>query len=498
MDKRRSEEVARSGLPEQASGGELPGPPPGRLPRAPLVSSAAFAGFLSFLLPGLGQVLAGARRRGVLLALPVLGLLASGGAVYLVDRSLFIRAALSPGILLGVVALSLGLLVYRSWAIVDAYRLGGRRWGHGASTPGRFASLAAVLALLAVTTYTQGWVAYLGWSAHQTLAAVFAPGGPNGLSSADPIAGSTATLPSSAAATAPARATPAPTATASPTPAWAADGRLNVLLIGSDAGPGRWSMRADAIILVSVDVQSGRVAAFSLPRYTLGVPLPEPAASAFACRCAKDQYANALYVYANQRPDLFPGGKDPGLVALSGMAEALFGVQLDGMVVADLNGFVALVDAIGGITVNVPEAVYDASYSDPSGSGAVRLAFRAGTQRMDGWHALAYARTRHQDGDLHRMQRQQLVVQAIGRQLRCDPLGHLTAVLDVARDSLWTNLPLDDLPDMLRIHAGPVESHLLFEVYNPILTPADWTRVSAEVAHAFDGAAPKVKPGSAC
>ncbi len=454
--------------------------------------SAAFASFLSFVLPGLGQLLAGARRRAILLATPVVLLLVAAGLAWIVDRRLFVSAALNPGVLLGVVALSLVLLLYRAWAIVDAYRISRRRWP-GASAGARALSVLVLIGLLGVSLYAHGWVAYLGWSAHQTLTAVFAPDGPPGLgaegaASASPTASETSSSTDSHSVQ--------PTPTPTPTPEWAADGRLNVLLIGSDAGPGRWSMRADAIILVSIDIATGRVAAFSLPRYTLGLPLPASSTATFKCRCFKDVYANAIYVYANQHPDLFPGGDNRGLLALSGSAEALFGVHLDGMAVADLNGFVDLVDAIGGITVKVPEAVFDSKYRPPEGGNLVQISFKAGTQKMDGWHALAYARTRHQDGDLNRMKRQQIVVQALGRELRCDPLGDLPAVLKVARDSLWTNLPLDDLPQMLEIDPGPVESHLLFDVYNPVLTSNDWARVSREVAQAFDGPAPTVKPGS--
>ncbi|HET8570642.1 MAG TPA: LCP family protein [Candidatus Limnocylindria bacterium] len=461
--------------------------------RRALRSSPTLAGFLSFLLPGLGQLLAGAVRRGLLLALPIVAIAILAAAAFLLDRPLILRALLNPAFLLGAVALSMALLVYRSWAIIDAYRLSRRRHPEARLRAG---SLLVLVGLLAITVYSHGWVAYLGWSAHQTLAAVFDPAGP-------PVAPSPSLGPMPSGIPAPSpSASPSPSAvetpTPSPTPAWAADGRLNVLLIGSDAGPGRWSMRADAIILVSIDVASGRVAAFSLPRYTLGVPLPEPAASAFSCGCAAHEYANALYVYANQHPELFPGGDERGLKALSGMAERLFGVQLDGMVVADLNGFVKLVDAIGGITLTIPQPVYDAKYRPPDGGHLVELYFPAGKQHLDGWHALAYARTRHQDGDFNRMKRQQQVVQALGRELRCDPLGDLPAVLDVARESLWTNLPLASVPDMLEIDAGPVESHLLFDVYNPVLTPADWDRVASAVAHAFDGPPPTMKPGSRC
>jgi LCP family protein required for cell wall assembly len=258
-------------------------------------------------------------------------------------------------------------------------------------------------------------------------------------------------------------------------------------------------MRADAIILVSVDVASGRVAAFSVPRYTRNVPLPEPAASAFPCRCLSEDYINALYVYANQHPDIFPGGNEieRGLTAMTGAIEALFGTTLDGIAVADLNGFVRLVDAIGGISVDVPYDVYDAEYPPPDGSALVEIYFPAGVQQMDGWHALAYARTRHQDGDVARMQRQQIVIQSLQRELRCDLLGNLPAVLDVAREALWTNIPLEAVPDMIQIEPGPVESHVLFDTHNVSLTEADVARIRGELAGAFDGPAPEPPAGGA-
>jgi LCP family protein required for cell wall assembly len=259
-------------------------------------------------------------------------------------------------------------------------------------------------------------------------------------------------------------------------------------------------MRADAIILVSVEIDTGRIAAFSVPRYTRNVPLPEPEASAFACRCLADDYFNALYVYANKHPDLFPGDDDVdrGLDALSGAAEALFGVQLDGMVVADLNGFIRLVDAMGGLTIDIPEPIHDDEYPNPDGSGTLVLDIAAGQQHLDGWHALAYARTRHQDGDVGRMYRQQLVIQSLKRDIGCDIVGNLPALLDVAREAVWTSLALEDVPDMLTIDPGPVESHVLFDTYNVTLTDEDVSRVQAAVATAFDGPAPPDDPEVDC
>jgi LCP family protein required for cell wall assembly len=482
-----------------------------------LAGAPALGALLSFLVPGLGQAVTGRWRRGIAIAAPVLLLGALIATIAIVDRRLLVRTVLARPegsdvlpVLLGLLGLSLLLLVYRLWAIVDAYVGARRRPTAGArSLVAATANGVALVVILAATVAMHGWVAWVGWNGHQALVAIFDPAGPNGgnvggVPSAEPTPATTpepSLAPSIGASPAPTPApTPVPTPSPTPQPAWAADGRLNVLLIGSDAGPGRWSMRADAIILVSVDIDSGRVAAFSVPRYTRNVPLPEPAASAFACRCLSEDYLNALYVYANQHPDLFPGENeiDRGLTALTGATEALFGTTLDGIAVADLNGFVRLVDAMGGITIDVPYAIYDAEYPPPDGSPVVELSFAPGVQQLDGWHALAFARTRHQDGDVARMQRQQMVVQALGRELRCDLLGNLPAVLEVAREALWTNLPLESVPDMLGIDPGPVESHVLFDTHNVSLTDADVARIRAELAGAFDGPAPTPPPSQEC
>ena len=96
------------------------------------------------------------------------------------------------------------------------------------------------------------------------------------------------------------------------------------------------------------------------------------------------------------------------------------------------------------------------------------------------------------------MVRQQLVIRSLKQQIGCDLLGKLPAILQVARDTLWTNLPLDQVPEMIGIDVGPVESHVEFDTYNVTLTPADVTRVRGDVAHAFDGPAPPPDPPIPC
>ena len=77
-----------------------------------------------------------------------------------------------------------------------------------------------------------------------------------------------------------------------------------------------------------------------------------------------------------------------------------------------------------------------------------------------------------------------------GSELSCNLLLNLPEVLQAARDTLWTNLRLEDVPDMLRIDPSSVESHVLFQIHNPTLNADEIARIQAEVANAFAGPAP--------
>ena len=202
------------------------------------------------------------------------------------------------------------------------------------------------------------------------------------------------------------------------------DGRLDVLLVGGDAGPGRWSLRTDTLMVLSVDTVTGDSALFSIPRNMVNVPLPKESRNAFACRCFP-RLINSLYVYASSHPGSFPGKDDTrGLRAVQMAIGTLVGRKLDGMVVVKLQGFVKLVNAIGGIDVTVPEAVFDERYPLENGNGYVQIYIKRGKQHMNGRKALMYARSRHQDSDYGRMERQQIVLTAIGKKLLKEPLAH--------------------------------------------------------------------------
>jgi LCP family protein required for cell wall assembly len=479
------------------------------------------------ILPGLGHAVLGRPRTAALLLVPVVGLVL---AVVIVvglapDRASLVGETLSPDVLAVVAVLV---------AIVGAYRLAvlaatGVLAERLAPTVGRARSArlaqAALLALLVAAPHVAIDAVVL--DARETVIAVLAPGGPDegfgGLlppeepeSTASPVAIATqptttgsaspsaTPLPgSSASPSASPTSTPSPgptpTATSGPGPAWAANGRLDLLLIGSDAGPDRWSLRTDTMILLSVDLASGRAALFGFPRNMVGVPLPaESAGAAPGGRFPK--LLNALYVYAMSHPDEFPGGRIRGFRAVGGAIETLAGVHLDGIAVVNLAGFVRLVDAIGGVDITIPEPLHDKMYPLEDGSGLVEIYFPAGRQHLDGQRALMYVRSRHQDSDYGRMERQQAMLLAIRRSLNpCTLIPNIPKLLEIARDDLWTNLSPKDLPSLFSLGARTNTRQVTTILFAPSAYPAYLTddeigRIRRVVRTIFAGPAPSPSP----
>jgi LCP family protein required for cell wall assembly len=466
-----------------------------RRPWAGLRHSAALAAALSFLLPGLGQALVGRVARGLILALPIVVLLVLAAIVVGAQGlTRLLGEMLQPEVLMALLVLNVGLVVYRLVGIVDAYllartpRRGARRAAaRRVDERRRVASLSVLGALVAATLGMHLWVGVVTYKTYDLVNNVFAEA-PSDESEPTPPPSASPTLNIDGG-------TPQPTAVPTPTPtaipAWARDGRLDVLLVGGDAGPGRYSLRTDTMILASVDIATGKAKLFGIPRNLINVPLPGAAAKAFRCGCFPD-LLNALYVYASTHPKLFPGDDDVrGYHAVETTIGKLTGVHVDGMVVVDLNGFVRLVDALGGLDINIPAPIYDPKYPLENGRGYIRLSIKAGKQHLDGHLALAYARSRHQDDDYHRMQRQQRVLLALRKQLSpCSLVPRLPELLDIAKDSLWTDLPLRDLPDLLAVMHEVDTKKIAQASFAPpyiaeYITPLALQRIRTMVANAF-------------
>ena len=201
-------------------------------------------------------------------------------------------------------------------------------------------------------------------------------------------------------------AAPTPTLAPLPTAPGAACGgpeRMTIALLGVDSREADYTRptRTDAIALVTVNFKTRTAALLSFPR-DLFVPLANGKEIG-----VEQSRLNTAYLYG----ELYgiPGG---GPAELKDTLALNFAIHVDRYAMVNFGAFEAAVDALGGIDVEVPVAIYDPEYPTADG-GTMLLEIPPGLQHMDGQTALRYARTRHQDDDYHRMQRQQIVLLAI-------------------------------------------------------------------------------------
>jgi polyisoprenyl-teichoic acid--peptidoglycan teichoic acid transferase len=193
---------------------------------------------------------------------------------------------------------------------------------------------------------------------------------------------------------------------------------------------------------------------FGFPRYMSNIPLPPEAAANFPDGKFPG-YFNALYRAAQDRPRRYPGNDARGLRVVAGAVQELAGVRVDHYVMVNLNGFVDIVDAMGGLWIDVPKpGVSDDRYVLEHGRRRVSLSLDPGCQKLDGRMALFFARSRHQDSDYHRMARQEITIQAMRRQF--DPLAvlpRLPELFDAAGDNLYWTLQPEDVGPIAQVAA---------------------------------------------
>ncbi|MEB2288052.1 MAG: LCP family protein [Anaerolineae bacterium] len=175
---------------------------------------------------------------------------------------------------------------------------------------------------------------------------------------------------------------------------------VDLLILGVDARPGeRYLTRTDSIMLLNVSPGSLRVTLLSIPRDVfINVP------------GYGEQRINTINVLGEQEAE----GSGPALLKAS--IQESFGVGVEHYVRLDFGGFVALVDAVGGVDIDVPKLIIDYEYPTLDG-GVMTVRFDPGRQHMDGERALQYARTRHQDDEYQRAGRQQQVMDALAKKL---------------------------------------------------------------------------------
>jgi LCP family protein required for cell wall assembly len=228
---------------------------------------------------------------------------------------------------------------------------------------------------------------------------------------------------------------------------------VTILLIGSDHGPGNVGDRTDSMILAALQRGTRRAIAFGVPRNLVEVRLGGRAARALA---RFHEPLNALYAYARTRPELFPGGRDPGATALKQTISRLLGLRIDYYAFVNLDGFVDMVDALGGVTIHVKERLVDSVTQPTRGETKPTIDVYPGrTYHFYGREALAYVRSRKASSDYRRMARQRCFLSALAHQVNArDVLLHFRSLARTVEGSVRTDIPLDRLPDLVRLATG--------------------------------------------
>ncbi len=229
-------------------------------------------------------------------------------------------------------------------------------------------------------------------------------------------------------------------------------GRINILLMGGDAGADRVGLRPDSMTVASVDEATGRTVLISLPRNLEKAPFPasSPLHKKFpkGFDCPNDVcMLNAVYTYAMGHKELYPHVKNPGAQATKEAIEGVTGLTINYWSLIDLKGFQDLVDALGGINMDVYRRV-------PIGGGPTHPIYgyvEAGKNRhLDGKEALWFARSRSDSSDWDRIVRQKCVMNAMLNQL--DPVTVLTkfnGIASASKEIVATDIPSSQVSKML-------------------------------------------------
>ena len=254
--------------------------------------------------------------------------------------------------------------------------------------------------------------------------------------------------------------------------AWDGKERINVLLMGIDQRQGEIERgyRTDTMMLLTVDPVTLQAGMLSIPR-DLWVPIPG--------------YGNNRINLANYYGDAddYPGG-GPALAKKT--VEQVIGVRVHHYVRINFTAFESLIDRIGGITIDVPEDIYDPKYPT-SNYGTEVFSIKKGKQVLDGATALKYARNRNTKfGDFDRAKRQQQVIIAIQEKTKdlrvaMSLFASGPEVLADLSASVKTDMPLPMMQQIGRlamtIDRSNIKSAVIDQNYTEPITTADGQQV---------------------
>ena len=402
--------------------------------------SASLAAGLSFLFPGLGHAYLGRRRAALGFALPAVVAGVAIGLELLGGLDATLAYVVTPSGSMNVLVLMLLTGAWRVIAMVDVALVARRRSGLGVP------AMALTSVLLAVVVVTHGMGAWLAYNVYDAGTRIFV--GDVSDSTPSPAPGASTD------------ASPAPSddfvATPMATPE-TAQSRINILLTGIDSAAGRDHALTDTLLVVSINPVDDSVVMLSMPRDISNFPLYD--GRTFTGKI------NSLMTWARNHPNEFPDGPFPTLIHELGY---LIGVPIHYYAAIDLAGFTRMIDEVGGVTVTNERAIDDPRYDWLDGTHGFYL--KAGKVTLDGRTALAYVRSRQGAGDsdfTRAARQQQLLVALRAKLVSPDMIPRYPAIIQVAGDTVRTNLPTDRLEEFIALARGVDSSTIKRHVLGP-------------------------------
>jgi polyisoprenyl-teichoic acid--peptidoglycan teichoic acid transferase len=279
------------------------------------------------------------------------------------------------------------------------------------------------------------------------------------------------------------------------------DGRYNVLLLGGDSGADRWGLRPDSITVASIDAETGRTVLISLPRnmqnfpFVKGSVMHQQFPQGFDCEHCM---LNGVNTWAMDNKELFGKSRHPGIDATIMAVEGITGLEINYWAMVNLKGFRDLVDAVGGVTLNVRQRipigglgsdVYD--YIEP------------GKHKLTGFQTQWYARARDGSDDYSRMARQKCVMAAMLDQLDpTDVLKNFQAIAKASSAMVQTSIPASEVDRFIGLALKAKSQKVatlsvvppLFDTYEPNVKLIK--QKVGETIDTAEGEAPKQEPAS--
>ncbi|MDN5725815.1 MAG: LCP family protein [Propionibacteriales bacterium] len=238
---------------------------------------------------------------------------------------------------------------------------------------------------------------------------------------------------------------------------WKDKPRVNILLLGGDSNDGqRQGVRTDTVIVASIDTKTGNTTLISLPRNTARMPFPKKSKlydlypNGFTNGDGDNQeYAlNAMYdnVPAEAGKDVLGKTDNVGADVLKLSVGEATGLKLDYYLLLDIEGFRRLINALGGITVNVNQPVAVGGNTD-KGIAPDRYLKVGPNQHLNGADAMWFARGRFGSDDFERMGRQRCTIDAIISQANPQTLlSRYEAIAREGKNLVITDIPQEALP----------------------------------------------------